>query len=294
LKILLILAALIASLPARAETLKVVASFSILGDMVKQIGGDRVQVTTLVGRDADPHAFAPKPSDAGKLADARVLVVNGLGFDPWADRLAAATEFAGATLVASRQAAPLTEGYVVDPHAWQSIPNAMLYVDAIVEGLSAAAPDMAAAFHAGGDAYKERLRAVDGEIRADLAPIPQAARTLIVPHRALDYFGREYGVTFLAPVGIDADAEPGAGAVAALIQSVHAGRVQAILSEHLEQDRVIRRIAAESGLPVSGALYADALSATDGPAATYIDLMRFNAHLIAAALASPRAAPPPR
>jgi zinc/manganese transport system substrate-binding protein len=292
---LVILLALIApSLPAGAAPLKVVASFSILGDLAAEIGGDRVAVETLVGPDADAHGFEPRPSDARKLAGAALLVVNGLGFDGWADRLAASAAFHGVRVVASAAVRPIRQDGATDPHAWQSPTNAALYVDQIVDGLSRAEPQAEGRFRSEGEAYKARLRDLDREIRAALAPIPPARRAAIVPHRAFDYFGLDYGIAFLAPVGTDADADPSAGAVADLVRAARAGHVAAVFAEHLGNEQLVRRIAAEAGLAVAGELYSDALSQPGGPAPTYIDLMRGNARLIATALATPPEATPPR
>jgi len=289
---LLLAAILLALAPApallRAEPVKVVASFSILADLARNVGGDRAEVVALVGPDADPHGYEPRPSDVRKLADAAVLVVNGLGFDPWADRLAAAAGFRGRRVVAS---AGLPSVVAADPHAWQSIPDAIAYVDAIAEGLAAARPADAEAFRSAAAAYKASLADLDREIRGLLDPLPADRRTLIVPHRAFDYFGRDYGLTFLAPLGTDADAEASASAVAALAGKLRRGEAQAVLGEHLEDRRVVQRIAAETGRPIQGELYSDTLSPPGGPAATYVALMRHNARVIAAALAPPPAGP---
>lgn len=292
-RVLIAILLLALAVPARAEPVKVVASFSLLADLVRNAGGANVDVTSLIGPDIDPHGYEPKPSDARKLGDASVLVLNGLGFDSWADRLATASGFHGRRVVATAGISSILHDGSPDPHAWQSVPNAIQYIDAIIDGLAAARPAEADAFRSAGAAYKATLSDLDREIRVTLDPIPPDRRHIIVPHRAFDYFGREYGLTFLAPLGTDADAEATASGMASLVDKLRRGEVQAIFAEHLEDRRIVERIAAETHLPVAGELYSDALSPPGGPATTYVDLMRRNARIIAAALTRPSAKPNP-
>ncbi|HLG86976.1 MAG TPA: zinc ABC transporter substrate-binding protein, partial [Alphaproteobacteria bacterium] len=236
------------------------------------------------------HGYEPKPSDARKLAGASVLIVNGLGLDAWIDRLATASGFHGVRVVASAGVTPILHGKVADPHAWQSVPNAIAYVGNIADGLIKAQPEGGDALRATADAYKVKLRALNMEVHALLDPIPAERRRAIVPHRAFDYFGREYGIEFLAPLGTNADAEATGSEISGLVAALRRGETRAIFSEHLEDRRIVEGIAAEAGLPVSGELYSDCLSAPGGPAATYIDLIRRNARIIAQTL-TPAAAP---
>ena len=286
-RILIAALLLLLAVPTRAEPIRVVASFSVLADIARNAGGENVVVTSLIGPDIDPHGYESKPSDARKLAGASVLLVNGLGFDSWADRLATASGFHGRRVVATASIMPILHDGLPDPHAWQSAANVLLYVDAITDALVAARPDEADALRNSASSYKASLSALDQEIRATLAPIPPERRRLIVPHRAFDYFGRDYGLAFLAPLGTDADAEATASGMAGLVEKLRRGEVRAIFAEHLEDRRIVERIAAETGQPIAGELYSDALSPAGGPAATYIDLMRRNARIIGAALAPP-------
>ena len=282
----LVIAALFSclALAAKAEPIKVVASFSILADLARNVGGDQVEVVSVIGPDADPHGYEPKPSDARKLAGATVLIVNGLGLDGWIDRLAEASGFHGIRIVASAGVMPIRQGETADPHAWQSVTNASLYVANIANGLVKARPVEEDALRAAAEAYAAKLRALDMDVRALLDPIPPERRHVVVPHRAFDYFGREYGVEFLAPLGTNADAEATGSEMAGLVAALRRGSARAIFSEHLEDRRIVDGIAAEAGLPVAGELYSDCLSAQGGPAASYIDLVRHNAELIAQTL----------
>jgi zinc/manganese transport system substrate-binding protein len=272
------------ALAANAEPIKVVASFSILADLARNTGSDRVEVVSVIGPEADPHGYEPKPSDARKLAGATVLIVNGLGLDGWIDRLAQASGFHGVRVVASAGTAPILHGQNADPHAWQSVPNAIAYVGNIADGLIKAQPADADALRMTAESYTVKLRALNEEVRRLLEPIPAERRRVVVPHRAFDYFGREYGLEFLAPLGTNADAEATGSEMASLVAALRRGETRAIFSEHLEDRRIVDGIAAEAGLPVSGELYSDCLSAPGGPAATYIDLIRHNAKIIAQTL----------
>lgn len=275
------------AVPVRAEPLKVVASFSILADIVQKVGGAEVNVTSLVGPEADAHGFEARPSDAKRLATADVLVVNGLGFDDWAGRLADAAGFKGKRIVASAHIAPIAG----DPHAWQSVPNAISYVDAIAVGLSAADPKRESAFRSNADIYKTALKSLDLQIHDTIAAIPEARRRAIVPHEAFDYFARDYGIAFLAPLGTDAEAHANAGRVAELIAMARAGKIGGIFAERLSDRRLVERVAEAANMGLAGVLYSDALSRPDGPAGSYIALMQNNLRVIAAGLTTeaPRA-----
>ncbi|MEO6014454.1 MAG: metal ABC transporter substrate-binding protein [Devosia sp.] len=275
--------------PALAAPLNVVASFSILGDLVKQIGGEHVNVTTIVGPNADTHVYEPKPSDAAILAKADVFIVNGLGFEGWMDRLVQSTGYAGRLTVASRNvtSATMDEGGVVvtDPHAWQSLMNVSLfYVPNIVGALCDADIADCDMFRANGATYSAKLNTLDAEIKERLAALPTEKRKVITTHDAFGYFGRAYGVTFLSPEGISTDAEPSAADVAKLITQIRTEGVTALFIENMSDSRLIEQIARETGATVGGELYADALSEPDGPAATYLDLFKHNADLLIPAM----------
>ena len=302
----ILIAAALAGLPmfggpaAAAEPLKVVASFSILADMTRTIGGDRVAVTSLVGPGGDPHVFQPSPQDARAVAEADLVIINGLGFEGWMDRLIEASGYDGPVVVASKEVVPLAadgshadeadahdaHGHdVYDPHAWQDAGNAALYAAAICGALEDADPAGKATYTASATAYEATLTQIDGEIRARFAALPTDRRTVLTTHDAFGYFAHAYGLTFLAPQGLSTESEPSARDVAALIRQIRDEGVEAVFIEALSDDRLVRQIAQETGAIVGGELYADTLSAADGPASTYIAMMRHNAAAIATALA---------
>ncbi|MDB5560040.1 MAG: Metal transporter substrate-binding protein [Enterovirga sp.] len=276
-----------------AEPLKVVASFSILADFAREVGGARVEVTPLVGPDADAHSFQPSPADARRVKDARVIVVNGLGFDPWIARLQRASGTKAAVVTAAVRVKPIKDeaghdhahDHDVDPHAWQDVGNAKLYVAAIRDGLAAADPDGRAEYEANAARYLARLDDLERDIRAGIGSIPAARRKVVTTHDAFGYFGRSYGLTFTAPQGVSTDSEATAADVARIIRQVKAAKIPAVFLENVADRRLADRIAAESGAKVGAKLYSDALSAPGGPAATYIDMMRQNLAAFRAVLA---------
>lgn len=290
------------TLPAMAaDRLPVVASFSILGDMTQRVGGERIALTTLVGPDGDAHVYEPGPSDAKAVSAARVLVVNGLGFEGWMDRLKQASGFAGVEVVASAGIDPLgmaeEEGGEldhdhdhghdgIDPHAWQSVANAQAYVRNIVAALERADPEGASAYRANGDAYLAELEALDRAIRASMAAIAPSQRVLVTSHDAFGYFANAYAVKVLAPQGMSTESEASAADVAALITQIRADGVRAVFVENITNPRLLEQVGRETGAAIGGVLYSDALSPPGGPAATYVDMMRHNADAIAQALQS--------
>ena len=295
---------------AHAQTLEVAASFSVLGDLVSEVGGERVKVRTLVGPDADAHAFQPRPSDAREIGAAAVVVVNGLGFDDWMLRLARAGGFKGTVVVASDGVPTLTmradddhghhhahthetgnkRGEAADPHAWQDVGNVRRYVANIAAALAAADPAGASAYRDNAARYDAELQALDDEIRSTFAALPAERRKVVSSHDAFAYFGRAYGIDFLAPVGVSNNAEPTAKGVARLIRQLKSEKVPAVFSENVADPRLIERIRSESGAAVGGTLYSDALSTADGPAPSYVKMMRANLGVIRDALGATGAA----
>lgn len=274
----------------------VVATFSILGDIVRQVGGAHVAVTSLVGPDGDAHSYAPTPADARALAASKLVVVNGLGFEGWITRLIRSSGTRASVVTASTGVTPMkaegghSHGHghshgANDPHAWQDVANVRLYVKAISAGLSQAAPTHAEAFANNAAAYDATLEALDKEIRAAIGAIPRDRRRLLTAHDAFRYFARAYEVDFLAVRGVSSESEPSAREIAALIRQIRQGKVTALFLENISDPRSIQRIGAETGAKIGGRLYSDALSEAGGPAATYVDLMRHNARQIAGALA---------
>ena len=261
-----------------------VASFSILGDFVKNVGGDRVDVTTLVGPNGDVHVYAPAPSDAKKNADAKILVVNGLGLEGWLPRLVQSAGSKATIVTASDGIAPLSLGSAADPHAWQSVPNVKIYVGNIRDALIAADAADAATFRANAARYVSELDALDAEVRSAIAKIPPERRKVITTHNAFGYFAAAYGIAFLAPVGVSTETEPSARDIALLIRQIKADKIPAVFLENLSDDRLIGRIAAETGAKAGGTLYSDSLTDEKGPAPTYIDLIRHNIKALTSAL----------
>lgn len=279
----------LASGPAlAAERLKAVASFSILADLVREVGGERVAVSSLVGPDADAHSFQPSPADARRLKDARIIVVNGLGLEGWIDRLVRTSGSDAPVVLASTGVTPLKgrggHDHDLDPHAWQDVGNAKLYVAAIRDGLSQADPEGRVIYEANAARYTGQLDALDRDIRAGIAAIAPARREVITTHDAFGYYGRAYGLTFTAPQGVSTDSEATAADVARIIRQVKARKVPAVFLENVSDRRLADRIAAESGARIGAKLYSDALSPPDGPAATYLAMMRQNLAAFRAAL----------
>lgn len=278
--------------------LPVMASFSILADMVRQVGGEQVAVTSLVGPDGDAHSYSPTPADARALTAARVFVVNGLGFEGWLTRLVRSSGTRAKVVTASTGVTALKaeEGHAhghshghshgaFDPHAWQDVANARIYVKAIAAGLSEVDAARADVFARNAAAYDATLAALDAEIRAAIGAVPRAQRRLLTTHDAFRYFAKAYGVDVLAVRGVSSDSEPSARQIAALIRQIRQGKVSALFMENISDPRSIQRLAAETGARIGGKLYSDALSEAGGPAATYVEMMRHNARQIAGAMA---------
>lgn len=286
---------------AKAEAkIPVVATFSILGDFVREVGGDRVDLTILVGAGSDAHVYAPAPGDAKKVAAARVVVQNGLGFEGWIGRLIKASNTKARVVVATEGVKPIqapqgdshnghNHGHAhghnnADPHAWQSVANAKIYVNNIRDGLIAADPAGRDVYTANAKAYAARLDALETEAREAIGKIPPAHRKAIVNHDAFGYLGAAYGLRFIAPQGISTDAAPSAQAVARIIRQIRRENIRAVFVENIADGRLAERIAKESGARLGGTLYSDQLSPPGGPAGTYIDMVRHNIRELTAAL----------
>ena len=285
--------ALLVAAPLRAQErrLKVIASFSILGDFVRNVGGDRVEVRDLVGPNGNAHVFEPSPADAKAVADAKLVFVNGLGFEGWLDRLVKASGTKATIVVASNGIKP-REGAAdhdhdhgkVDPHAWQSVANAKVYVADIRDALIAADPAGKAVYEANAAAYLAKLDALDQEVRAVIARIPPERRRVITSHNAFGYFGDAYGVDFTAPQGVSTEAETSARDVAAIITQIRKQKVAAVFLENVTDPRLVKQIAAETGAKIGSTLYSDALTDAKGDATSYIELIRHNLKELAGAL----------
>jgi len=290
--VLTALGALLLAAPAPAqERLPVVASFSILGDFVKNVGGDRVAVESLVGPNGNAHVYAPSPNDAKKAADAKLVFVNGLGFEGWLERLVKASGTKAPIVVATQGIKPLERagGHDhdhgrADPHAWQSVANAKIYVANIRDALIAADPTGKDAYAPNAAAYLASLDALEREVKETIARIPAERRRLITSHDAFGYFEDAYGIDFIAPQGVSTEAEASAKDIARIITQVRKQKITAMFLENVSDPRLVRQIASETGAKIGGTLYSDALTDATGDAASYIGLMRHNLKQLAAAL----------
>src|SRR6202049_2802321 len=282
---LLCLAFVAAVAPLRAQDrLNVVASFSILGDFVKNVGGERVDVTTLVGPDGDVHVYAPAPADARKIADAKLLVINGLGLEGWLPRLLQASGSKAPIIMATRGIAPLKLGSDADPHAWQSVANAKTYVANIRDALVAADAADAEVFRANAERYLAKLDALDREVREAIAQIPPSHRKVISTHDAFGYFSAAYGVTFIAPQAVSTESEASARDIAGIITQIKTAKIPAVFLENISDPRLMRRIATETGARIGGTLFSDSLTGEKGDAPTYIDMVKHNIKALTSAL----------
>lgn len=288
LPVIMAVAALLASPVVLAKTVDAVASFSILGDIVKQVGGEHVAVSTLVGPDGDPHSFEPSPQDSKKLSQADIVFVSGLGLEGWIDRLVSASGYQGPVIIASKGITSRSmeeEGKkITDPHAWNSMKNGVQYATNVMNALSAIDPDDAGYFQQRGTAYIQQLQQLDSWAKAQFAAIPQQKRKVLTSHDAFGYFGQEYGITFLAPVGFSTEAEASASGVASLIKQIKLEKVKAYFIENQTDPRLVRQIAAATGATAGGELYPEALSKPQGPAASYVQAFKHNVATLAGSM----------
>lgn len=268
-----------------AKTLNVVTSFSILGDITQQVGGEHVKVTTLVGPDGDPHTFEPSPKDSAALSKADVVVVNGLGLEGWLDRLVKASGFKGTLVVASAGVKTHTldeDGETVtDPHAWNSAANGALYAQNILAGLVEADPQDKTALESFARPYIAQLTAMDNWAKSQFSAIPQSKRKVLTSHDAFGYFSRAYGVTFMAPQGLSSESEASAAQVAEIINQIKADGVKTWFMENQLDPRLVKQIALATGAQPGGELYPEALSAKSGVADTYVKAFRHNVDTLA-------------
>jgi zinc/manganese transport system substrate-binding protein len=292
-----LLALQFAATPAQAaDKVKVVASFSIIADLVRQVGGERLEVTALAGPNADMHVLQPTPNDAKTVAGANLVVINGLGFEGWADRLLKSSGYKGQAVVASKGIKSLAadddkhghgKGHAhgrSDPHAWQAVGNVRTYVANIRDALMMVDGAGKAGYESAAASYLKKLDALEAEINAAFEGIPKSKRRVITSHDAFKYYGNAYGIAFLSPQGVTGDSEPTAKDVATLIRQIKREKVKAVFVENISSPRLIETIAKETGASLGGTLYSDALSDPSGPAGTYIDMMRHNTRLFAEAM----------
>ena len=285
-------AAVLTGAPAMAQSkINVAATFSIMADLVSNVGGDRVEVTALVGPNSDSHVFSPTPADAKKLAAAKVVFVNGLGLEGWMTRLVSASGSKAQTFTASTgiKTRKMEDDHhpgrmVTDPHAWQSIANTKIYVANIRDGLSKADPAGKNAYDANAVAYLAKLDALEQEVKTAIGKIPADHRRIITTHDAFGYFGGAYGMEFISPEGVSTDAQPSARDMAKIIAQIRKQKIPAVFMENITDPRLMQQIAKETGARIGGTLYSDALSDANGPASTYVDMMRSNISELSKAL----------
>jgi zinc/manganese transport system substrate-binding protein len=280
---------------AAAAELPVVATFSILGDLVKNVGGERIALTTLVGPDGDAHVYSATPADAKNVAEAKVVFTNGLGFEGWIERLVKASGTKASVIVTTKGIKPRRmeggpgQGHSheeTDPHAWQSVANVKVYVANIRDALGKADPAGKADYEANASAYLAKLDELEKDIRSAVGSIPAARRKVITSHDAFGYFQAAYGIEFIAPQGVSTESEASARDVARIIRQIKTQKIPAVFLENVSDPRLQRRIADETGAKIGGTLFSDALSGAQGPAATYIDMIRHNLRQFAEALMS--------
>jgi zinc/manganese transport system substrate-binding protein len=280
--------------PASAAPLKVVATFSVIGDLVQTVGGEAVTVTTLVAPGSDAHVYQPTPQDAKSIAGADLVVVNGLGMEGWLDRLIKASGYRGKIVVASEGivAQTMTEEEggadkakrMTDPHAWQNLANGQIYVKDIAAALATADPANAAGYAERARRLSAEIESLDAWVRQQIAEVPPAKREIITSHDAFGYFGKAYGVTFLAPVGISTESEPTASGLGQLIRQIKKEHVKALFLESMTDPRLIEQLAHECDAVVGGTLYSDTLSPHGGPADSYLKMFRHNVPAMVAAM----------
>lgn len=272
------------------DKLQVVTSFSILADMTQQVGGEHIQLSNMVGPDADAHTYEPSPDDAKALLKARVIIKNGLGFEPWLDRLVASTGTPATVVTASKGVIARTldeDGEKIpDPHAWHNLANAEIYISNITQALITADPANKADYQRNSQAYLQKIYRLLAEAKAKFAALPAGNRRIVTSHDAFGYLGQAYGIDFMAPQGLSTEREPSAAEVAALITQIRQAHVKAVFIENIKDARLLKQIAEESGAHIGGTLYSDALAAK-GPASTFIGLFEYNLNTLSDALGTP-------
>ena len=265
---------------AMAKTVGAVASFSVLADIVSQVGGEHVQVKSLVGANGDPHSFEPTPQDSQALAKADVVFVSGLGLEGWMDRLISASDYKGEVIIASQGVATRTmeeEGKTLtDPHAWNSMKNGVIYATNVMNALIAADPQDASYFRQRGAEYIGQLQKLDDWAAVSFAAVPLAKRKVLTSHDAFGYFGQRYGVSFMSPVGFSTESEASASDVAGLITQLKKEHIVSYFIENQTDPRLVQQIANATGAQPGGELYPEALTKKGGEADTYQAAFKHN------------------
>lgn len=273
-----------------AAKLPVVATFSILGDVAAQVGGDTIKIDTLVGPDSDTHSFEPSPKDSILLKQAQLIFEIGLAFETWLDKLYEVSESQATRVVVSQGLTLLSiepeDGHDVDPHIWQDVQNVIHITQRVRDALIQAAPAQAERYRANAARYIEALQALDAWVVDQVQSLPVSHRKLVTSHDTFGYFAKRYGFTIVGTaLGTSTEAaEPSAGAVAALVDRIAAEGVPAIFAENMHNTKLIQRIAHETGVQLPPPLYTDALGPPGSAGATYLEMMRYNVTTIVNAL----------
>ncbi|MDB4238858.1 zinc ABC transporter substrate-binding protein [Alphaproteobacteria bacterium] len=267
---------LIVSITTASAKIKVIATFSILGDMVQNIGGDNIELTTLVGPNGDGHVYEPTPADAKSIATGDIVFVNGLGFEGWIDRLVKASGYKGKVIIATEGIKNLEFEGALDPHAWQDLSNGRIYIKNIKNSLIDVDPKNSALYKKNFIAYDKILESMDKSTKDNFKDIAKKNRKVITSHDAFLYFGRAYDIDFRSPVGVTTENEPSAGELAALITEMREDDIKALFAENITDPRLIKQLAREVNAEIGGILYSDALSDNSEPANTYINMFKYN------------------
>lgn len=273
---------------APTDKIRVVASFSILGDMVRELGGDKVAIAILVGPDSDGHLYRPTPSDGKTITQSDLVITNGLHFEGWITRLIDSANYHGPVVIATDGVHALQVNGEPDPHAWQSLENARLYANNITRALIRLQPESAEYFAQRKQQFDVDILQLQQTAQRLFSTTPADQRLVVTSHDAFGYFGREYGIQFIAPLGVNTDSEASASNVAQLIRQIKSQNIRAVFVENITDPRLMEQVARETGAHIGGSLYSDALSSVSGPASTYLKMMRHNITLISAALESSR------
>lgn len=269
----------------------VVATTTQLGDFARVVGGESVSVTTLLGADSDPHDYEPTPSDVAAVADADLVVSNGLGLDDWIAGVVDAAGDEPLTVEAGRSArtAPGGEESAPDPHVWLDPDNTIAMVRAVRDGLQAADPEGAAGYAGRAETYAAQVRALDARLKDRIAGVPAAARKIVTTHDELGYFARRYGIRVVGAVvpSLDSGAEPSARDLARLVDLIRREGVKVVFTEATRDGSLEREVAREAGARVVADLYVDALGPPGSGAETWLGMMEANMETIAGALSAP-------
>ena len=290
LKFLILLTGL--SYPLNAEPLHVVASFTILKDFIEKVGQEHVHVESIVGPNEDPHVYEPTPQTSKQIVKADIVFFNGLGFETWMSRLVEASGYQGPQVIATEGIQPRTvhdpsfkdATQVPDPHAWNAVSKAKIYVKNIRDALIKQDPDNQKSYQKNAAAYLKELDDLEAWVRKGLSCIPQKKREIITAHDAFGYYGDAYGIKILAPVGISTEAEASAWDIAKLVDQIRALKIKVIFVENISNTKVMQQLSEETGSEIGGTLYSDSLSPPAGPAATYNKMIRHNTNLIIEAM----------